>query len=356
MRFIGNKERLLDKLFYAIECEHISGLSFFDLFSGTSSVGKFFKRKNYQVYSSDIMYMSYCLQRAYLENNTIPDFSGSLEEINIASKSIMGTPLDKILHSLNLIDPIEGFVYKNYSIGGTKKLEKPRMYFSDQNAKKIDAIRQQIEKWKANELLTDNEYYILLACLIESIGFYSNVTGVYSAFYKKWDPRALKNFKIRAIEFIIGKYAGKSYNQNSLALVDNIDVDILYLDPPYNERQYAPNYHILETIARYDNPVIHGITGMRNNTDQKSSFCNKKTALRDLEIIAKNARYKYLLLSYNDEGIMDGKDIIQVLTQFGKVKVVEFDYLRFKSNNNGESAHKKRVKERLYMLESNFLS
>jgi adenine-specific DNA-methyltransferase len=135
-----------------------------------------------------------------------------------------------------------------------------------------------------------------------------------------------------------------------MQLVKNINTDILYLDPPYNERQYAPNYHILETIAKFDTPVIKGITGMRDYTNQKSTFCRKDTALQSLSTIAKNANYKYLILSYNSEGIMPQKNIIKTLGNYGSVELVEFAYLRFKSNSNDNNNTKKHILEQLYIL------
>ena len=133
-------------------------------------------------------------------------------------------------------------------------------------------------------------------------------------------------------------------------LLNRINVDILYLDPPYNARQYLPNYHVLETIAKYDNPTIKGVTGMREYCCEKSSFCNSKTALRDLETIARESQYRYLVLSYNSEGIMPQESIISVLSKYGKVKLEQFQYARYKSNNNGLSNSKRSVFEQLYIL------
>jgi adenine-specific DNA-methyltransferase len=211
----------------------------------------------------------------------------------------------------------------------------------------------QIENWKNEKLLTKEEYFILLACLIESISFYSNVVGVYAAFQKKWDKRALKPFVLRRIELVFNDKKNEVFNIDSMSLINNIKTDILYLDPPYNERQYAPNYHILETVAQYDNPIIKGITGMRDYTNQKSLFCSKDTALQSLDIISKTVKYKYLVLSYNSEGIMSSNDIIGVLSKYGKVELCEFEYLRFKSNNNGDSKTKKHILEQLYILTKN---
>jgi len=350
MRFIGNKENLIEKIYYYLSERNIRGETLFDFFSGTTNVARFFKNKGYKIFSSDLLYFSYCLQRAYIINNTEPLFKKLLPLINIDNYDLFSSALEKVLYYLNKIEPINGFIYNNYSIGGTSKLSQPRMYFSDDNAKKIDAIRLNIESWKNSNFITDDEYFILISCLIESVSFFSNVSGVYSAFQKKWDPRALKSFNIKPITIICNQFQNNVYNLNSMDLIDSINTDILYLDPPYNERQYAPNYHILETIAKYDNPIIHGVTGMRNYDNQKSSFCNKNTALNDLEIITKNAKYKYLLLSYNSEGIMPKEEIKSILSSFGSLELIEFQYNRFKSNNNGPNKNKKHIFEQLYIL------
>lgn len=348
MRFIGNKENLVKNMYSIINSKNIYGEIFFDFFAGTTNVGKFFKSLNYKIYSSDILYFSYCLQYAYIKNNVVPKFEKLLDYLNIKNMYLFSdSNLELVLEYLNNIEPFEGFIYNNYTIGGTENKEYRRMYFSDENAKKIDAIRMEIEKWKNDDLINNNEYFILIASLIESVSFFSNVSGVYAAFQKKWDRRALKHFVLKPINLIFNDKDNEIFIGNSMDIVKNINTDILYLDPPYNERQYAPNYHILETIARYDNPEIKGISGMRDYSSQKSSFCNKKTALADFEFIINNANYKYCILSYNNEGLMQKEDIIFIMSKLGKVDLIEFDYLKFKSNSNN---NKKFIKEQLYIL------
>ena len=352
MRFIGNKEKLLDIIYFELTSRNINGKTFFDFFSGTANVGKFFKKKGYQVFSSDILYFSYVLQRAYIENNEDVNFKCLIDELNIKNgRTFFPTPLNSVVKFLNNIKPINGFIYKNYAPSGTAKLAIPRMYFSDDNAKKIDAIREKIEDWKEKNLITTNEYYILIACLIETVPFYANISGVYAAFHKKWDPRAKKKLILRTVEVILNDKDNKSFNCNSMALIKKISADIIYLDPPYNQRQYAPNYHLLETIAKYDSPKIKGITGLRNYDEQKSNFCNPIKALKELNEIASKAEYKHLVLSYNSEGIMLKKDIVNTLGKYGKVELIEFNYRRYKSNNNGLSKTKTHIQEQLYILE-----
>ena len=350
MRFIGSKEKLLDRIYNTLISRDIRGKSFFDFFAGTTNVGRYFKKKDYQVFSSDLLYFSYVLQRAYITNNKELSFRKLLKTLDIADNSLFSSPLDRVVLFLDNIEPVKGFVYKNYTPGGTSSLDIPRMYFSDENGQKIDAIRQQLNKWEEAKLINSDEFFVLLACLIETVPFYANISGVYSAFQKKWDPRAVKKIKLRPVQTVVNSKENHSFNKNSVELVGDIDVDILYLDPPYNQRQYAPNYHVLETIAKYDNPVIKGVTGMRDYQDQKSNFCNPRTAIQELAKIANEAKYKTLVLSYNTEGIMPQEEIKTVLGQYGDVELVEFDYARFKSHNNGDSKTKKYIKEQLYIL------
>ena len=200
-------------------------------------------------------------------------------------------------------------------------------------------LDKKIELWKTKKIINENEYFILLACLIETVPFYANISGVYATFQKKWDKRAVKKMMLRPIEFIVNKRENFTYNENSTQLLNKVKADIFYLDPPYNQRQYAPNYHLLETIAKYDNPIIKGIGGIRDYQNQKSKFCNATTAIQELNNIAQKGKFKTLVLSYNTEGIMKQENIISTLEKYGNVELVEFQYLRFKSNNNGEKSY-----------------
>ncbi len=350
MRFIGNKEKLVEWIYSKIQEKEIKGKRFFDFFAGTSNVGRFFKTKDYQVVSSDLLYFSYVLQKAYIENNEIPKFEKLLQSIKIQSKTLFASELDLVYGYLNNLQGVDGFVYKNYTPEGTKNLEQPRMYFIDENGKKIDAIRQKIEEWKIENLINENEYFILLTVLIESVPFYANILGVYAAFKKDWDVRALKKLELKPIKLLQNEQKNYAFNQNSVELLDKFEFDIIYLDPPYNQRQYAPNYHLLETIAKYDSPEIKGVSGMRNYEKQKSVFCNRDKGLIELEKILQSKNYKHLLLSYNNEGIMPQDKISKLMKKYGDLELVEYDYLRFKSNNNGQAKNKKYIKEQLYIL------
>lgn len=350
MRYIGNKQNLVKIIHQTLQDYGISGNSFFDVFSGTVSVGKFFKQLGYQVFSSDLMYYSYVLQKAYIENNSEPTFEKLLSKIEILHHDLFSSPLSQVLLYLNNIKDKKGFIYHNYTPQGTHYLEQPRMYYTDSNGIFIDKVRLQIQEWYEQEWISENEFFILCTSLIETVPFYANISGVYAAFHKKWDRRALKNMSLREPEIIINSKQNKCFYGNSREVLNKVSADIFYLDPPYNQRQYAPNYHILETIACYDNPEIQGVSGMRDYTQQKSRFCNSITALDELEFFVKNGQYRHLVLSYNSEGIMPNETILEILkSHMSTVEMIDFEYLRFKSNNNGQSSYKKYIQEQLYI-------
>src|SRR5690554_5943070 len=148
MRYIGNKENLTDFIYETLKDNGVEGESLFDFFSGTVSVAKFFKEKGFKIYSSDIMYFSYVLQEAYIKNNGYPEFKKLLNKITVIPTTLIYKNYDLVLTYLNNLKGKKGFIYQNYSPGGTKELDKPRMYLSDENAMKIDAIRSTIEEWK----------------------------------------------------------------------------------------------------------------------------------------------------------------------------------------------------------------
>jgi len=354
MRFIGCKENLLDFIESFIKQRDIKGNVFCDLFAGTVSVGKHFKKLGYKIISSDLLYFSYVLQKVYIEQNQYPRFEKLLKHLKIdpIEETLFTSDSQKakeVIKYLNELEGQEGFIYKNYSPEGTKGQTYVRKYFTGDNAKRIDTIRGKIEEWKKANLINEQEYFFLLCSLIEAVPFVANISGVYASFLKEWDKRAFKRLTLEVPEIIKSNETHKVFNINGLDVLDRVkNIDILYLDPPYNERQYAPNYHILETIAKWDNPRIKGITGMREYEKQKSEFCNPKTGLKALEEILKKGNFKHLLLSYNDEGIMPKNEIVKLFNKYGKSEIVEQNYQRYKSNSNGEA--KNGVKEQIYYL------
>lgn len=354
MRFIGCKENLLNFIETFVKQKDIRGNVFCDLFTGTGSVAKHFKKLGYKIISSDLLFFSYVLQKVYIEQNQYPKFTKLLKHLKIdpVEETLFTSESQnakEIIKYLNNLEGVEGFIYKNYSPEGTQRQTYSRKYFTGENSKRIDAIREKIEELKKSNLINEQEYYFLVASLIEAVPFVANISGTYSAFLKEWDKRAFKKLTLEVPEVIKGNETHKVYHIDGLKVLDQIkDIDILYLDPPYNERQYAPNYHILETIAKWDKPEIKGITGMRSYENQKSEFCNPKTGIKALGEIIKKNNFKHLLLSYNDDGIMPEGEILKLFDKSGKSEIAEQGYQRYKSNSNGKQ--KNDVKEKIYYL------
>ena len=322
MRFIGNKTSLLRNIQQVIE-ENCDGNEkvFCDLFSGTSSVARYFKNK-YKIISNDMLFFSYVLQRATIMNNEIPKFTKVKEKLNIDN-------IFEYLENTN-IQKSNGFVYSNYSPNGQCE----RMYLTSENAQRIDFIRETIEEWKNEDLINDNEYYYLLAGLIEGIPFVSNITGTYGAYLKEWDKRSFKKFEMVRLNTIDNKYNNECYNKNANNLIEEISGDILYLDPPYNERQYLPNYHLLETIAKYDNPTINGKTGIREYSNQKSNYCVKSKVYNELDELIKKAKFRHIIISYNQDGILTEKEIEEILKKYGNKDSYKLYKIPYKQYQN----------------------
>jgi adenine-specific DNA-methyltransferase len=323
MRFIGSKVLLLEKIDAVIQENVVHAETFCDIFSGTAAVARHFKNK-YKIISNDILYFSYVLQMATLFNNQKPKFDGIFTKYGKSPFSYFASFKPNVSFSNAPL-----FIYENYS----PNLFSNRQYFTNENALRIDFVRQTLENWYEKNLLTKGEYFFLLACLIESVPFVSNIAGTYGAFLKHWDKRAYKTLELVELEIKNNNRINECFNIDSNQLIKKIKGDILYIDPPYNRRQYAPNYHILETIARYDSPILKGKTGLRPYRDIYSKYCLKKSVLSEFADLIKNAQFNNIIVSYSNEGIMSPSSISDILLTYGipnTFKLYEFPYRRYK--------------------------
>ncbi len=341
MNYIGSKLSLLKFLEESInkvvkdDCR-----VFCDLFAGTGIVGNYFKKKGYKIIANDIQYYSYVLNKHYIGNHKELKFLKLVKKLPKLKKIKAENRKDFVCDYLENLKETKGFIYKNYCLGGTKGKKEQRQYFSDSNGMRCDAIRQKIEEWKKERLINNNEYYYLLTSLIESVDKCANTASVYGAFLKKLKKSAQKSFILQPAELIINDQEHKVYNKDINVLVKEVKGDILYLDPPYNHRQYASNYHMLETIARYDNPDIKGKTGLRDYNEQKSLYCSRLQVKRAFKDLILKAKTKYIFLSYNNEGLMSLDDIKEIMSLRGKYGFFTKDYNRFKADKTENRNHK----------------
>lgn len=353
MRFIGSKLQLLEDINNFIE-ENIpvhKGMIFCDLFSGSGAVARYFK-ENYEIISNDMMHFSYILQSSTIELKKIPNFTNlkkylSLDSLKDIFKYFEETDTSLLIEKFKIKND-KLFIYNNY----TPNSQKNRMYLSKENGKRIDIIRIILNELHKNKIISKNEFIYLLACLIEGVPFISNISGVYGAYLKHWDKRALNQYKFEKLEIINNGYKNKSYNKDAHELITKIEGDILYLDPPYNNRQYLPNYHLLETISKYDYPEIKGITGVRDYSNQISKFCRKKEVKEALIQIIKEAKFKYIVMSYSTDGILSQKEIEEIFKTYGIPETFrKADPIQYRKYKSKQKLKNKDLHELLFFIE-----
>lgn len=332
MNYIGSKYSLLpflEKVWR--EVQEGDEQTACDIFAGTGVVGRMFKRLGLRVIANDLQGYAYVLNRAYLAIDHQPDFINLRQHYSreIKRKNLpLSDSVEPLLAFISNLSGVKGFIADNYGPDGN------RFYYSAENAERADAIRQAIETWRRQALINEDEYFYLLASLLEAIDERANTASVYGAFLKKFKKSALRPLELRPLELSNHVTGCQVFNCDANDLIRQIECDVLYLDPPYNHRQYGANYHVLETIAAYDSPQVSGVTGMRDYP--RSRFCQSKQAAEALEDLIVNARTRHILLSYNDEGVMSLDEIKRILSLRGEPRTFEQPYNRFKADNGRE--------------------
>lgn len=323
MNYIGSKKKLLQFLHKGIKetiADDVKNNTAFqnkdvpvfcDLFAGTGVVGTSFKEKGYSVIASDLQYYSYVIARHWIGNSVelprIPD----------------------LVKELNALSGVKGFVAKNYCPQGPED----RRYFTDANGEKIDACRIWIEEKKDSGYISEDESFALLAALLEYADKVANTASVYGAYLKSFKASAQKELEIKPLDLIPSSLPQRVIQGDANEIIKDISGDVLYLDPPYNQRQYSSNYHVLETIALYDSPELRGKTGLRDSGENKSDYCSRGQVLDSFKELITSADFKYIFLSYNSEGLMSFDDIKDVMSEHGTYTQKTTVYNRFKQDN-----------------------
>ncbi len=336
-KYLGSKFRLLSFIEEVIRSQIKKIGTFIDGFSGTGVVAYHFKKLASQVIANDLLYSNYIINRAFL---------GTTRE-NMDPDRII-----RFIDELNGLGPIRGYVYRNF--GGT--------YFSCQNAGCIDAVRTRIEELYREGACTYQEQCILLTSLIYAADKVGNTVGQYDAFLKhlgqksydtqgrhKIDSNVYKKLQLKIPAVGFGNHCDV-YNEDLNSLIRRIKGDVLYLDPPYNGRQYIDCYHVLENIACWEKPPLQGKTKKFERSHLMSRYSRKRECIQALEDLIQSARAPHIFLSYNSEGIIPQDTLSEILRRKGRLKVFTSNYPVF-GNGAGKSA-KRVIEERIYYCKS----
>src|SRR5256714_3877133 len=258
MRYIGNKTRLLSFILRTLERERIPVGSVHDAFAGTASVGRALKCEGWGVHSSDLLMSSYAFQRAYVVADSADTSIGDMSE------------------ELEKLAPVRGFISRYFSPAGGNASE-GRMYFTPENAGRIDASREMLETWRKGRRVSEDDYYLLLAAIIEGADRVANTAGVYASYMKQWQPNAKRRFDVVPEQPTSGAQPADARLMDATEAAKAIgEVDLLYIDPPYNSRQYVAYYHIPEILARGwgdSAPAIRGKVGLLAAATRGNQSC-----------------------------------------------------------------------------------
>lgn len=324
-RFLGNKTKLLGFIGDIVADKCQGYYTFCDIFAGTGVVGKYFNRADTKIISNDILESSYVSLQCWLNTKTY-----NKERIT------------SIIEYLNNLNPKnENYISRKF--GG--------LYFTKENAIKIGAIREKIEDFFKKGEINQEEKNILLTSLIYAIDKVANTVGHYEAFRKKLDTvQSLKLF-VPDID-PINNINNEIYKEDANQLIRKIKCDVLFIDPPYNSRQYGDSYHLLENVVTWEKPKTEGIAKkMVNRKHLKSKYCLKGAEQILMELIG-NAQTNHILLSYNNTGEkknersnakISDKKIIEILKNRGEVEVFEREYKGFTTGKSDTRGHSERV-------------
>jgi len=332
-KYIGSKYKLLKFIENTILSKVAQINIFIDGFAGTGVVANHFKKYAKKIISNDMLFSNYIINKVFL-NST---------ESNVSINKIY-----KFIFEFNNAKPKKGYIFSNY--GGT--------YFTYENAGIIDTIREKIEDLYLSGECTEQEQYVLLTSLLFAIDKVANTIGQYDAFlknigkssYTKDGKHLIDSNVYKRLQLKVPKitYDGDNevYNEDINILIRRIKGDVLYLDPPYNNRQYIDCYHVLENIMKWNKPKLYGKTKKFSRNNLKSKYSYKKEVIPVFKELITDSEVKHIFLSYNNEGIIDDKIIFEILSQKGKVDVFEEEYRIF---GNGAGRSKKRlITERLF--------
>ncbi len=299
IKYIGSKRLLVPHIVQAVSAFPESG-RLLDLFSGTSRVARGLKETGRYVIANDHLAYAATLARCYVQ----ADADRWLDEAM------------RLIAELSEVEPQPGYF--------TKAFCEDARYFQPQNGARVDAIREEILR----RALPPELEAIALVSLMEAADRVDSTTGVQMAYLKQWAARAFNELKLRVPAILSGP--GEALHLDAVEAASRVEADIAYVDPPYNQHSYMGNYHIWESLVRWDKPETYGIANKRVQCKEyKSDFNSKRRIRQGLRAVFEAMRCKQLLVSFNNEGHVDREEMIELLSEKGHVGVVALDFKRY---------------------------
>lgn len=341
-RYIGSKTRIVKEIANAIGELAKPGSCIADLMCGTAAVSAELRRRQYRVVANDVLTFCYHHAKVALLFSSRPSFrgcAGLLKQVRTPARPGL-FPLstyETVLQVIQALPPIKGYFWREFGPDGRPANGgRPRKYFSADNAKHIDAARALIKRLRVQRKISDLEHSLLIHDLIMAANDVANIAGTYGHYLSHFTPRALTPIVFCPTQVVTCDDAGRHsvLCGHAERVAADIECDVCYLDPPYMKRQYAANYHVLETIAREDEPEAIGVSGLRPWRDGYSDFCTRTRIQRAFDAVVTQMRCRHFIVSYSEDGLLSLGELESILKKHGPVRTRELRNKRFKSNNS----------------------
>lgn len=303
IKYIGSK-RLLAPLIVEVVRRVARGPTVVDLFSGTARVGHALKAAGFAVLANDHNRYASTLSRCYVQ----------------ADAEDVVEPVRKIIDELNRLPGRPGYVTETFCLRSR--------YFHPDNGERIDAIRERIAALAPEPELEA----VLLVSLMEAADRVDSTTGVQMAYLKEWAPRALARLSLRVPKLLPRAAGGKgqAHELDALEAAAQLAGDVAYLDPPYNQHKYLGNYHVWETLVRWDKPEVYGTACKRLDVRERGSpFNSRRLARGAMARLVETVRAPTLVVSFNDEGYIPREEMEAILSARGSVQTIRRPYRRY---------------------------
>ncbi len=321
-RYLGNKYKLLPFITKVIndECSDIETVA--DIFSGTGAVSSAFTDKT--IITNDLMYSNYICNYAWFG----------------AEKYNPQLIIDFVVRYNTATKCSDNYMTENFS----------DTYFSREDCSKIGFIREDIEENYKNGTINNRERAILITSLLYAMDKIAVTCGHYDAYRKGANFDASLELCVPLAE-VNNNPSNRCFNEDANELVKRIEADLVYIDPPYNSRQYCDAYHLLENVARWEKPEVFGVAKKMDRSGIKSKYCTM-SATKAFEALIGDIKAKYIILSYNNmaekgncrsNAKITDEDIIRILSKKGTVKVFEESYKAFTTGKSDIAKNAERL-------------